>query len=144
MAFSRIDRVGTIYTRISSLIKGGTMEESSIPVWYTLYEAFPPKYEPHYGRPGSQKPVRDIFYPEDLIRAKFHKDFKFLPAMDLKSNKICPTQLFLAKYEHFKKDGFSEQEAYEKAMQTFTTMLADSKLRDTSESSSSNKTKSTT
>lgn len=45
------------------------MKSHNVPLWYVVYEAFPPKYEPRYDRPGSQKPLKNIFYKEDLIRA---------------------------------------------------------------------------
>lgn len=50
-------------------MKGGVLKKEELPIWYAVYEAFPPKYEPKYDRPGSQAPVKDIYYMEDLIRA---------------------------------------------------------------------------
>ena len=51
------------------------------PIWFEVYEAFPPKYEPRfdrhqlpYGEGGNVEamgPPRKIFYKEDLIRAQF-------------------------------------------------------------------------
>ena len=55
-------------SRVCSLIKCGVMKEEDVPVWLDVYKAFPPKYEPRYDRPASEAPVRNIFYPEDVIR----------------------------------------------------------------------------
>jgi len=55
--------------RIASLLKGKAIREEDAPLWLTVYEAFPPKYEPRYDRQLPKKPVRPIFYEEDLIRA---------------------------------------------------------------------------
>ena len=45
------------------------MKEEDVPLWYSVYKAFPPKYEPRFDRPGSQAPIKDIYYTEDIIRA---------------------------------------------------------------------------
>ena len=45
------------------------MKPEEKPIWYDLYAAFPPMYEPTYGRKPSEIPVRQIFYPEDVVRA---------------------------------------------------------------------------
>lgn len=49
-------------------MKGGVLKQDELPMWYSIYKAFPPKYEPRYDRPGSQAPLRNIYYSEDLIR----------------------------------------------------------------------------
>ena len=45
------------------------MKEKDKPIWYEVYEAFPPKTEPLYGRKALDIPVRQILYAEDVIRA---------------------------------------------------------------------------
>ena len=45
------------------------MKEEDKPMWYDVYKAFPPKYEPRYDRPAPDTPIRQILYPEDVIRA---------------------------------------------------------------------------
>ncbi len=45
------------------------MKEADKPLWYEVYEAFPPREEPHYGRVTPATPIRNILYEEDLIRA---------------------------------------------------------------------------
>lgn len=41
------------------------------PLWYDLYESFPPKEEPRFDRPKPNLPLKQIFYQEDKIRAYF-------------------------------------------------------------------------
>lgn len=45
------------------------MKPEDKPVWYDVYEAFPPKIEPQYGRKAPDMKIRNILYPEDIIRA---------------------------------------------------------------------------
>ena len=83
MAQTRLEKIGTIYSRMSGLLRSGAMKAEHKPVWFEVYEAFPPKYEPRfdrhqlpYGEGGNVEamgPPRKIFYKEDLIRAKFYK-----------------------------------------------------------------------
>ena len=56
------------------------MKPQDKPVWYDVYEAFPPKYEPRYDRPPVKKEIQAIFYPEDVIRGYVKETaFNFLP-----------------------------------------------------------------
>ena len=86
MAQSRTPRIGTIYSRCKALLEKKGMQEQNKPLWYDIYEAFPPKYEPRYDRhlvtfaiPGANvaqmPPPRKILYEEDQIRAKYYKAF---------------------------------------------------------------------
>ncbi|XP_071650406.1 small ribosomal subunit protein mS23 isoform X2 [Temnothorax longispinosus] len=121
MAQSRLEKIGTIYTRIASLLKGKGLIEEDKPLWVAVYEAFPPKYEPRYDRRLPKKPVRPIFYEEDLIRARFHRDQSFIPATNLANENVkSATQNFLSMYETIKKEGLSEDSAYERAMKQYT------------------------
>ena len=137
MAHSRLERIGTIFSRITSLIQGGSMKEQNLPLWYEIYKAFPPKYEPRYDRPASDKPIKDIFYEEDIGRAKFHKDVEFLPKIDLNSKKNSHCETFLEMYAMYRKDGLEETDAYKKAMTEYRTMFP-------SETAKSNKSTSPT
>ena len=61
------------------------MNEEAKPVWYDIYEAFPPKYEPRFDRhlisygAGSNvaksAPTPKILYKEDKIRAQYYTAF---------------------------------------------------------------------
>lgn len=57
------------FFRVTGLIKAGAMKLEDRPLWYDIYQAFPPKYPPQFDRPYPEEPVKPIFYPEDLIRA---------------------------------------------------------------------------
>ncbi|XP_046818681.1 28S ribosomal protein S23, mitochondrial [Vespa crabro] len=120
MAQTRVEKVGTIYTRISSLIYGGAKAETGKPLWYTIYEAFPPKYEPKYDRVTPYIPIRPIYYKEDVIRARFHQDCKNLDLINL-SNKKYPSQTkkFLDTYNELRMLNLSDEAAYEQALEKF-------------------------
>ena len=94
MAQTRLEKIGTIYSRLLGLYQSGAAKHDTRPIWFDIYEAFPPKYEPRwdrhqlpYGTGGNVAklgPPRKILYKEDLIRAQFFKVFggehqEFLP-----------------------------------------------------------------
>ncbi|XP_065223717.1 small ribosomal subunit protein mS23 [Planococcus citri] len=72
MATSRLEKLGTIFSRVTSLMKCGAISPNDKPLWYDIYQAFPPIDEPSFARRVTIKKVKPIFYPEDRIRAKFH------------------------------------------------------------------------
>ncbi|KAI4495445.1 hypothetical protein M0802_008659 [Mischocyttarus mexicanus] len=118
MAQTRVETVGTIYTRVLSLIRGGAMSESQKPLWCMVYEAFPPKYEPRYDRTNPKIQMKQIYYKEDIIRARFHKDCKNLEIMNLKNTKnLSQTREFLNTYNELIKHNLSEEVAYEQALE---------------------------
>lgn len=131
MAQSRLEKIGTVYTRTISLLKGKAMKEEDKPLWLAVYEAFPPKYEPRYDRKLPKKPIRPIFYEEDLIRVRFHKDQNFIPATNLANESVkSATQNFLSIYKTIKEqEELSENNVYEKAMQQYTFEIETRKLR---------------
>ncbi|GAB1862712.1 28S ribosomal protein S23, mitochondrial [Camponotus japonicus] len=123
MAQSRLEKIGTIYTRVVSLLKGKAMKQEDKPLWLAVYEAFPPKYEPRFDRQLPKKNIKNIFYDEDLIRARFHKDQDFIPAINLANESVpSATQNFLSIYKTIKEQEklSDDNEAYEKAMQQYT------------------------
>ncbi|KAH0948079.1 hypothetical protein HN011_005425 [Eciton burchellii] len=123
MAQSRLEKVGTVYTRIISLIKGKALKEEDKPLWISIYETFPPKYEPRFDRQLPRKPVKPIFYKEDRIRARFHKEQRFIPATDLrKENVQSMTQKFLSIYKTIKKEE-TNANAYKQALQQYNSQL---------------------
>ncbi|KAL6256409.1 hypothetical protein P5V15_012522 [Pogonomyrmex californicus] len=124
MAQSRLEKIGTIYTRVASLLKGKAMKVEDVPLWFEVYEAFPPKYEPRFDRQLPKKRVRPIFYQEDVIRARFYKDQSFIPATNLANENVkSATQNFLSIYEAIKKEGLSKDAAYEQAMKQYTSEM---------------------
>ncbi|XP_042342773.1 28S ribosomal protein S23, mitochondrial [Plectropomus leopardus] len=105
MAGSRLEKFGSVYTRVRDLMRSGVMKPSQKPIWFDVYEAFPPKKEPLYVKPLRRFPktddaVPEIFYREDQIRAKFYEQFGTGPwALDLsKPNFVSTCQRFVEKY----------------------------------------------
>ena len=76
-SLSRLDKIGTVYSRMSFLVKHGAIRPEYKPMWLDIYEAFPPLHEPRWDRRAKKhgEPVPKILYKEDLARAKFYKQF---------------------------------------------------------------------
>lgn len=53
----------------SGLLKRDVFKSEDKPIWYEIYALHPPFEEPRYDRPAPEIEVREIFYPEDNIRA---------------------------------------------------------------------------
>uniref|UniRef100_A0A1L8E095 Small ribosomal subunit protein mS23 n=1 Tax=Nyssomyia neivai TaxID=330878 RepID=A0A1L8E095_9DIPT len=130
MAHSRLEKIGTIFTRTSGLLRSGALKPEDKPLWYEIYQAFPPKVEPRYDRPAPNTEIRDIFYPEDVIRAKFHKLSKAQGAfnlLDTRNKTHC--QLFIGIYNELQKDGgLSEEKIFETAQIKLEEQIAQEKL----------------
>ncbi|XP_029035199.1 probable 28S ribosomal protein S23, mitochondrial isoform X1 [Osmia bicornis bicornis] len=136
MAHSRTERIGTIFSRVTALWKSKAIKEENLPLWYNIYKTFPPKYEPRFDRPAPQKSIRNIFYEEDIVRAKFQKDVT-LPAIDLKSDKLSQTQLFYIIYANVKRISSKEKEEdiYIKVLEIYERVFGTSAKRRQNKSS---------
>ncbi|XP_014208993.1 probable 28S ribosomal protein S23, mitochondrial [Copidosoma floridanum] len=120
MAQSRLEKVGTIYSRVCALIKTGVMKEETKPVWLDIYKAFPPKYEPSYDRKTPNVLLRQIFYSEDVIRAKFHKEYKQYSMVNLMDEtSVSKTEHFLTIYRQLEKENVPADQLYDKAVTEF-------------------------
>ncbi|XP_071535958.1 small ribosomal subunit protein mS23 isoform X1 [Panulirus ornatus] len=136
MAGSRFHKIGTIFTRTTGLMRSGAMKPQDKPLWYDIYEAFPPKYEPKFDRPVQETEIPDIFYSEDVIRAasgmsysgclcmwssfkllrKFYKKYGSPGKIILFDTKrqLTLCQLFVKEYERLQADGlFPEDQLME-------------------------------
>ncbi|KAG5836779.1 hypothetical protein ANANG_G00232220 [Anguilla anguilla] len=120
MAGSRLEKFGTVFTRVRDLMRAGVLKEKDKPIWYDVYAAFPPKREPLYVKPrtkvyGKQAAdtVPDIFYKEDAIRAKFFEVYGNGPrAFDLsKGNFVSTCQRFIEKYQELEAQGLQDEDA---------------------------------
>ncbi|XP_066552025.1 small ribosomal subunit protein mS23 isoform X2 [Amia ocellicauda] len=118
MAGSRLEKFGTVFTRVRDLMRSGVVKQANKPLWYDVYAAFPPKREPLYEKPTQRfgkvvDPVPDIFYSEDSIRAKFFEVFGNGPkAFDLaKSSSVSSSQWFVEKYRELERQGELDEEA---------------------------------
>ncbi|XP_026675570.1 28S ribosomal protein S23, mitochondrial isoform X2 [Ceratina calcarata] len=94
------------------------MKEENTPIWYDVYKAFPPTLEPRYSRRPPPKEIQRILYEEDEIRAKLHKEIA-LPAVNLKSNKVSHTQIFLTVYNSLIQGGLTKEKAYDQALDSY-------------------------
>lgn len=92
---TRFEKLGTIFSRVTGLIRSGVMVQDDIPIWYLVYKRFPPKYEPHYSRPPLDIQVKDIYYPEDKLRASM----KRWETLDLKSTSPNASQKLVASFK---------------------------------------------
>ncbi|XP_050576098.1 probable 28S ribosomal protein S23, mitochondrial [Bombus affinis] len=121
MAQSRTERIGTIFTRVTSLLRADVLHPDNLPIWYEIYKAYPPKYEPTFSRKPSTVNIQKIFYEEDLIRAKFHKDVS-LSIIDMKNDNITQNQIFFTLYECLIQKGAKKEEAYNDALKYYYTI----------------------
>ncbi|XP_069766623.1 small ribosomal subunit protein mS23 isoform X2 [Narcine bancroftii] len=104
-------------SRVRDLLRSGVLKEYQKPSWFDVYAAFPPKREPIYQKPKqrfgkAQDPVQEIFYQEDMIRAKFYEMYGNGPrAFDLsRSNFVSTCQRFVEKYQDLEAQGEADEE----------------------------------
>ncbi|XP_067620370.1 small ribosomal subunit protein mS23 [Eurosta solidaginis] len=123
MAQSRLEKIGTIFSRVEGLVKANAMKMEDRPIWYDLYVAFPPKLEPRYDRKAPDIQIKKIFYAEDITRAKFHKQFKQYETINLADIKRkTQTQHFLEIYHDLKaQNPLDEEKLYETAVEMLAT-----------------------
>ncbi|XP_065076159.1 small ribosomal subunit protein mS23 [Ochlerotatus camptorhynchus] len=125
MASSRLEKIGTIVSRTQGLLRSGAMKWDDRPLWYDIVKAFPPKEEPRFDRPAPNVSVKPIFYPEDIIRSKFHKQNRNQYVTNLADtrNKTA-TQHFVEIYQNLQQQGaLDEEKVFETAQE-----LLDEKL----------------
>ncbi|XP_005350565.1 28S ribosomal protein S23, mitochondrial [Microtus ochrogaster] len=115
MAGSRLETIGSVFTRTRDLMRAGVLKEK--PLWYDIYKAFPPLREPVFRRPrlryGKAKAsIQDIFYREDQIRAKFFSAYgSGHKAFDLFNPNFKSTcQRFVEKYMELQDLGEKDEE----------------------------------
>uniref|UniRef100_A0A8D2B7E3 Small ribosomal subunit protein mS23 n=1 Tax=Sciurus vulgaris TaxID=55149 RepID=A0A8D2B7E3_SCIVU len=101
--------------RTRDLLRSGVLKEK--PLWYDIYEAFPPLREPVFQRPrlryGKAKAlIQDIWYHEDRIRAKFYSSYgSGQKAFDLfNPNFKSNCQRFVEKYMELQNLGEVDEE----------------------------------
>ncbi|CAL8360218.1 unnamed protein product [Merluccius merluccius] len=118
MAGSRLEKFGTVFTRVRDLKRAGVISPQATPTWYDVFKAFPPRKEPLYVQPqhglySKQDPVPDIFYKEDKIRAKFYEVYGTgSRVLDLsKSSYISACQRFVETYTRLESYGEMDESA---------------------------------
>lgn len=110
MAGSRLEKFGTVFSRVRDLMRSGVMKPAEKPIWYDVYKAFPPKRDPLYVKPHTksyrkkQETVPEIFYREDEIRARFYEQYGTgSRPLDLsRPNFVSVCQRFVEKYTELK------------------------------------------
>ncbi|VDP15273.1 unnamed protein product [Soboliphyme baturini] len=63
------------FVSVTGLMKAGALKFEDRPLWYDVYSAFPPKYEPRFDRLPIKAEVKSIVYPEDIVRARFYQKY---------------------------------------------------------------------
>ncbi|XP_050346136.1 28S ribosomal protein S23, mitochondrial [Nymphalis io] len=117
MATSRLERIGTIFSRAEGLLLRGAMKPDDRPLWFDIYRAFPPTTEPKFARPKPEnKPIRQILYREDVLRAKFHAKGHGLSSNMLSLSETHTKRLIL-KYEELKTKSIPDEELIEKCVE---------------------------
>ncbi|KAG7479754.1 28S ribosomal protein S23, mitochondrial [Solea senegalensis] len=111
MAGSRLEKLGTVFERVRNLIRSGVIKPTEKPIWFDVYQAFPPKKNLLNGKPlysarprgKTKETVPDIFYREDEVRAKFYEQYGTGRTLDLtKSSFVSTCQRFVDKYTELK------------------------------------------
>ncbi|EEB16657.1 mitochondrial ribosomal protein S23, putative [Pediculus humanus corporis] len=118
---SRLEKIGSIYARVSNLLskrKPGSIEK---PLWFDIYTKYPPIQEPLWNRPPLDIKVKEIFYEEDKIRAKVHKALKNkLTPFNLADNRNNnESELPIKLYQDYVSQGLTEDEAIQKLTEDF-------------------------
>uniref|UniRef100_A0A1A7YKW6 Small ribosomal subunit protein mS23 n=1 Tax=Iconisemion striatum TaxID=60296 RepID=A0A1A7YKW6_9TELE len=119
MAGSRLERFGTVFSRVRDLMCSGVIKPSDKPIWFDVYKAFPPKKEPLYVKTktrasvNKQSNVPAIFYTEDKVRAWFYEHYGTGSRLfDLSnSNYVSVCQRFVLKYTELKSNSELEDSA---------------------------------
>ncbi|KAM3934575.1 small ribosomal subunit protein mS23 isoform 1-T2 [Leptodactylus fuscus] len=120
MAGSRLEKLGTVFTRTRDLMRAGVIKQNEKPIWYDVYATFPPKREPTYEKPLNRRNkmpdnVPAILYSEDVIRAKFYETYGNTGLFHLyRKNFRSICQRFVETYTELQKAGeVSEDKLFE-------------------------------
>ncbi|KAF2356933.1 Ribosomal protein S23/S25 mitochondrial [Trinorchestia longiramus] len=108
MAGSRRFKIGDIFTRTTGLLQSGVVKPEDKPIWYDVYKAFPPLEPPKYDRPIPYFTIKPIFYPEDVIRAKYYRKYGSRDTLNLNeavpSRRVGFCQAFVEAYQQLEKE----------------------------------------
>uniref|UniRef100_A0A9J2PT28 Small ribosomal subunit protein mS23 n=1 Tax=Ascaris lumbricoides TaxID=6252 RepID=A0A9J2PT28_ASCLU len=120
---TRAERSGSIFFRVTGLIRAGHLKWEQRPLWYDVYAAVPPLREPIWDAkfPKEGEPVRKIFYEEDLLRARFYKRYRSVGAISIENSKSKSiSQLFIEQYnvEREQNPQMSDDELFQKTVTT--------------------------
>ncbi|CAD5224286.1 unnamed protein product [Bursaphelenchus okinawaensis] len=117
--FTRVEKAAPIFQRVSGLIKAGQLRWEDRPLWFDVYVLCPPIHKPTWNleMPKKDDPVRQLFYPEDTIRARFYKTYGSPGVINLHvgSKSKTVSELFTETYQRLKteKPEATEDELFE-------------------------------
>ncbi|CAJ0593046.1 unnamed protein product [Cylicocyclus nassatus] len=118
-SFTRAERSGNIFYRVTGLIRSGQLPWAERPLWYDVYVAHQP-LEPHdwnVKHARHDEPVRKIFYNEDLVRAQFYKKYRG-GVINLENPRESLSQQFIKEFETIqtenKDKNLSQEELFRK------------------------------
>uniref|UniRef100_A0AC35U133 MRP-S23 domain-containing protein n=1 Tax=Rhabditophanes sp. KR3021 TaxID=114890 RepID=A0AC35U133_9BILA len=99
---TRTERSGSIFYRITGLLKTGQMQWRDRPIWYDVYAACPPHQEPLWDikMPRHGEPIRSIMYPEDVQRAAQFKESRIEAAAKFAEHKASRAKERIQKANH--------------------------------------------
>ncbi|KAL7675489.1 hypothetical protein ACOME3_001755 [Neoechinorhynchus agilis] len=107
---SRTYKIGSIYTRLRGLMEGGVIDWNVRPLWYDVYEAFPPMRNAVYRNTAHNDPLDqcqdppNIIYSEDLCRARFYDTLHNHDIIDLlNENEPSISQKFIELFNQHKR-----------------------------------------
>ncbi len=118
MSQSRLEKVGTVHSRMQALLKSGARRKEFRPIWMDIYEAFPPRLEPRWDREADESPLNRILYREDRARAQFfrqfgdrHQVYDLLQPQDPASKTLA--QRFVERFAKLEESPSSEGKSFE-------------------------------
>lgn len=102
------------------MIRSGAMRREKIPLWFNIYEAFPPldKFNAEEKEPDQARRIKRINYPEDLIRVKFYERYGTPEVVNLESNIDTLSQKFAKYYIANKNSMLKENPGLSESKQT--------------------------
>ncbi|CAG9539614.1 unnamed protein product [Cercopithifilaria johnstoni] len=114
--FVRKETAGSIFYRVTGLLRSGQLKWKERPLWYDVYVANPPYIEPSV---GASFPIRKLYYKEDIAMARFYKQFRSLGAINISnegSQSLCKKFTDLYKTVEKTWPELSENEHYQKTL----------------------------
>uniref|UniRef100_A0A0N5APW3 Small ribosomal subunit protein mS23 n=1 Tax=Syphacia muris TaxID=451379 RepID=A0A0N5APW3_9BILA len=97
----RKENVGSIFYRVTGLLRGNQMKWNQRPLWYDIYAMYPPLLDTGWNAkfPKEKEPVNSILYAEDVVRAEFYKKIRSLGAISVENlETISLSQFFVDIY----------------------------------------------
>ncbi|VDK67881.1 unnamed protein product [Litomosoides sigmodontis] len=113
--FVRKETTGSIFYRVTGLLRSGQLKWKERPLWYDVYAANPP----YIKFSVESFLIRKLYYKEDIAMARFYKQFRSLGAINIgneESQSLC--KKFTDLYKTLEKTcpKLGEDEHYQKAL----------------------------